>query len=101
MFGLISNQCCQVIDHTVYMEVYASNKIIYRVTVSLLSKYGDPPRRAYGIEVEDPKSGETESLTDFSPDLEDAVDFAEMLIAGKVSPRMLYSRALSYLCIAI
>ena len=101
MFGLIASPCRQVTDRTVYMEVYGANKIIYRVTESRLSYPGETIRRAYGIEVEDPRTGEREILADFSHDLEDAVDFAEMLIAGKTVPRQLYGRALSYLCIAI
>ncbi|MBQ1463402.1 MAG: hypothetical protein IIZ18_01200 [Ruminococcus sp.] len=101
MFGLIASPCSLVTDRTVYMEVYGANKVIYRVTESRVRQPGDTLRRAYGIEIEDPRTGEMEFLADFSHDLEDAVDFAEMLIAGKAVPRQLYGRALSYLCIAI
>ena len=100
MFGIMRKISRKVYDRTVYLEVYGDNKVAYRVTAGRMDLFGDKVI-TYGIEAEDYSSGEKEAIPDFSRNVEDAVDFAEMLIAGKVSPRMLYSRALSYLCIAI
>lgn len=100
MFGATVRSRCEIRDRTVYMEVYGDNKVSYRVTAARILKNG---RQAvtYGIEVEDQKAGDKEEIPDFSPDIEDAVDFAEMLISQKIRPNRLYSKALGYLCISI
>ena len=47
------------------------------------------------------KTGEKEIIQDFSRNIEDAVDFAELLINTRTKPRNLYTKALNYLCISI
>lgn len=100
MFGATVRSRCEIRDRTIYMEVYGDNKVSYRVTAARMLKNS---RQAvtYGIEVEDAKAGEKEAIPDFSPDIEDAVDFVEMLISQKIRPSRLYSKALKYLCISI
>lgn len=100
MFGKIRRIKRKVVGKTVYMEVYGDNKIAYRVTAGRMDIYGETVI-TYGIEAEDPVSGEKEMIPDFSRNVEDAVDFAEMLITKKIHPRQIYSKALGYLCISI
>ena len=100
MFGIVRRNKKVVRDRTVYMEVYGDNKVMYRVVVGKINSYGDEVC-TYGIEAEDRRSGEKEVIQDFSRNIEDAVDFAEMLINGRVSPRQIYSKDLNYLCVSI
>ena len=100
MFGIIRKKKQDVRDRTVYMEVCADNKVSYRVIAGRLFSGGDNII-TYGIEAQDMSSGEFETIPDFSRDIEDAVDFAEMLITSRTRPEGIYSRALSYLCVSI
>ena len=100
MFGIIRKKKQEVSDRTVYMEVCADNKVSYRVVAGrLFSGVGDVV--TYGIEAQDMRTGEYEAIPDFSRDIEDAVDFAEMLITSRTRPEGIYSRALNYLCVSI
>lgn len=100
MFGIIRKTKHEVRDRTVYMEIYGDNKIAYRVTAGKVSYFGDS-LYTYGVEVEDKATGEMEAIPDFSRNVEDAVDFTEMMINAKIRPRQMYSKALNYLCISI
>lgn len=100
MFGIIKKNRREVRDRTVYMEVFGDNRVSYRVTAGKVVMDGEEVT-TYGVEAEDVRKGEYESIADFSRDIEDAVDFAEMLIAGKVRPSQIYTRALTYLWISI
>ncbi len=100
MFGMVRKVKRIVRDRTVYMEVYGDNKISYRVTAGRMT-VNDGDVITYGIEVEDLSTGEKAVLPDFSRDIEDAVDFAEMLISARAHPSKLYSCALNYLCMSI
>ncbi len=100
MFGLIRRNPSEVKGRTVYMEVYCDNKITYRVITGDIIGNNEI-FSTYGVEIEDRKSGEKEAIKDFSRDIEDAVDFAEMLISHKSKPMDIYSRALRYLYVSI
>ncbi|MBR6070609.1 MAG: hypothetical protein IKP78_08480 [Ruminococcus sp.] len=100
MFGIIRKKKQDVRDRTVYMEVCADNKVSYRVIAGRVFAGGDDVI-TYGIEAQDLSTGEYEAIPDFSRDIEDAVDFAEMLITSRTRPEGIYSRALSYLCVSI
>jgi len=100
MFGMRRRQKKVVRDRTVYMEIYGDNKVIYRV-VSGTTWSGGEEVHTYGIEAEERLSGEKECIQDFSRSIEDAVDFAEMLINSRVRPKQIYTKALGYLCAAI
>lgn len=100
MFGIMRKINREVRDRTVYMEIFGDNRVAYRVLTGKISQFGCDVS-TYGIEAEDYSSGEIESIPDFSRNIEDAVDFAEMLISSKVSPKQLYNKALSYLCVSI
>lgn len=100
MFGLIRKKKNEVRDRTVYMEVFGDNRVSYRVTSGKM-KWEDSEIITYGVEVEDSRTGQREIIPDFSRNIEDAVDFAEMLISGKIPPCRLYNRALNYLYISI
>ncbi len=100
MFGMIRKTKREVRDRTVYMEIYGDNKVVYRVTAGKTWVYGEEVN-TYGIETEDRKTGEKEIIQDFSRNIEDAVDFAELLINTRTKPRNLYTKALNYLCISI
>jgi len=100
MFGIIRKKKQDVRDRTVYMEVCGDNKVAYRVIAGRLCG-GGCDVVTYGIEAQDLCSGEYECIPDFSRDIEDAVDFAEMLISSRSRPSAIYSRALSYLCVSI
>ena len=100
MFGLIRRNKGEVKDRTVYMEIYGANKVTYRVTAGKLVYYGSETT-AYGIEAVDSFSGKSESIPDFSCNIEDAVDFAEFLISDRVRPEDIYSKALAYLSVSI
>lgn len=100
MFGMVKRVKRIVRDRTVYMEVYGDNKVSYRVTAGRMTVNGEDVI-TYGIEAEDLSTGEKSVLPDFSRDIEDAVDFAEMLISSRIHPSKLYSRALNYLSMSI
>ena len=52
----------------VYMEVYGSNRVIYRVTAgSVIRQSVSEP--FYGVTLEDLRTGERYSIADFSSDL--------------------------------
>lgn len=100
MFGILSKTRQEVREKMVYLEVYAENKVSYRVTSGITDgKAGEVI--TYGIEAEDRLSGEKEIISDFSRNIEDAVDFAEMLIKGRIRPRQIYGKALNYLSFTI
>ncbi|MDE6665513.1 MAG: hypothetical protein K2K14_04895 [Ruminococcus sp.] len=96
MFTTVKKIKNPVVDRTVYMEVYGENKVAYRVITGRIGK-----NTTYGIETEDYNTGETESIPDFSRNIEDAVLFAEMLIKSKTSPKYMYIKALDYLRLSI
>ena len=100
MFGLIRRNKCEVKDRTVYMEIYGANKVTYRVTSGKIDNYGNE-MMTYGIEAVDFLTGKSESIPDFSCNIEDAVDFAEVLISGRVKPDDIYGKALEYLSVSI
>ena len=100
MFGIVKKTKREVLDRTVYMEVCGGNKVSYRVIAGRMNINGSDII-TYGIEAQDLNNGEYASIPDFSRDIEDAVDFAEMLISGKVRPAQIYGKALNYLCISI
>lgn len=81
-----------VTDKTIYMEIYGQNKVSYRVTAGRMGNI-----ITYGIETTDSISGETETIPDFSKNLEDAVGFVENLIKNRISPKYVYIKALDYL----
>ena len=100
MLGLIRRNKTQVTDRTVYMEIYGANRVTYRVTSGRISAYGNEIM-TYGIEAVDFFTGESESIPDFSCNIEDAVDFAEILISDRVKPDDIYGKALAYLSVSI
>lgn len=100
MFGIMRRVKREVRDRTVYMEIYGDNKVIYRVIVGRMFSFGEDIV-TYGIEAEDRFTGESGVIPDFSRNIEDAVDFAELLITGRVRPRDIYAKALGYLCVSI
>ena len=89
-----------MVGRTVYLELFSEKKVAYRVTAGRTVRYGEEIN-IYGIEAEDSRTGESEKIADFSPDIEDAVAFAEMLTSQKIRPRQLYGKALDYLMLSI
>ncbi len=100
MFGLMRRFNRTVTDKTVYLEVFGDNKVAYRVITGRISSFGCSVS-TYGIEAEDYISGDIETIPDFSRNIEDAVDFTEMLINAKIKPKQLYNKALGYLCVSL
>ena len=100
MFGLIRKTKREVRDRAVYKEVFGDNKVAYRVLTGRIEMFGEQIS-TYGIEAEDYNSGDKETISDFSRNIEDAVDFAELLISKKIPPRQMYNQALGYLCVSI
>ena len=100
MFGIMRKIKREVRDKTVYMEVYGENNVAYRVVAGKIDSFGEEVS-TYGVEAEDYRSGEIEVIPDFSRNIEDAVDFAEMLIRSKIPPKHIYNGALNYLCVSI
>ena len=100
MFRKINKDSRQLINRTVYMELFSDRKISYRVTAGRTFRAGEEID-TYGIEAVDSRTGEFADISDFSPDIEDAVAFAEMLSAQKTVPRKLYEKALRFLSITI
>ncbi|MBQ6033948.1 hypothetical protein [Ruminococcus sp.] len=100
MFGIVKKVKHEVMDRTLYMEIFGDNKVAYRVLSGRMSLFGDEVI-TYGVEVLDHRSGEKECIPDFSRNIEDAVCFAESLISEKSRPRQLYSKALDFLRVSI
>lgn len=92
MLGTVKKSKKQVVDRSVYMEVYGGNKIAYRVISGRVAG-----NLVYGIEAEDYNTGVRESIPDFSQNIGDAVRFAEMLVKSRTSPKNMYIKALEYL----
>ena len=100
MFSVIKRIRREVMDMTVYMEIFSDKKVAYRVLSVRMNFFGEEII-TYGIEIFDHKNGQKECITDFSRNIEDAVAFAESLINERSRPKQLYSRALNYLSICI
>ena len=100
MFSVIKMIRHEVRDMTVYMEIFSEKKVAYRVLSVRMNIFGEEIF-TYGIEIFDHKSGQRESIADFSRNIEDAIAFAESLINERSRPKQLYSRALNYLSICI
>ncbi|MGN0592835.1 MAG: hypothetical protein ACI4JQ_06290 [Ruminococcus sp.] len=84
-------------DHTIiYMEVYGVNRVIYRVTAGTIHRKGKPVS-VYGVTLEDVRTGERESLENFSEDMEHTVQFTNALVRRRVRPDGLYNEALRQL----
>lgn len=87
--------------HTaVYMEVYSSNRVIYRVTAGAVASHGKT-RPAYGVILEDMRTGEIRTLPDFSESLERTIAFANDLVRRETPPSGLYDVALEYLSASV
>lgn len=100
MFGIVRKTKREVRDKMIYMEVYGDNKVAYRVTAGWIDLGGEDIF-TYGVEAEDHTTGEIEAIPDFSRNVEDAVDFTEMMITQRIRPRYMYDKALNYLRISI
>ena len=78
------------------MEVYGSNRVIYRVTAgSVIRQSVSEP--FYGVTLEDLRTGERYSIADFSSDLEQTIRFANALVQQEIRPSSLYDAALAAL----
>lgn len=84
----------------VYMEVYGSNRVIYRVTAGSVVQ-GKTETPTYGVMLEDMRSGEIQSIADFSESLEQTIVFANDLVGRETRPAGLYDVALEYLCTSL
>ena len=73
----------------VYMEVYSSNRVVYRVTAGSIVRQGIR-QPTYGIMLEDLYTEERQSIPDFSGSL-------EQMIRREVKPSGLYDMALEHL----
>ena len=83
-------------EPSVYMEVYGSNRVIYRVTAgSVIRQSVSEP--FYGVTLEDLRTGERYSIADFSSDLEQTIRFANALVQQEIRPSSLYDAALAAL----
>ncbi len=80
----------------VYMEVYGSNRVIYRATAGSVMRRG-VRKLAYGIMLEDMRTQEKQCIDDFSENLEYTIVFANDLIQREIRPSGLYNLALEYL----
>lgn len=80
----------------VYMEVYSSNRVVYRVTAGSVVRQGIR-QPTYGIMLEDLYTEERQSIPDFSGSLEQTIRFANDLIRREVKPSGLYDMALEHL----
>ncbi len=80
----------------VYMEVYGNNRVIYRVTAGYFAIKGKI-QPTYGVMLEDMRTGEQESIEDFSEDLAQTVNFANDLVGRETRPAGLYDIAFAYL----
>lgn len=100
MFRKMKKQSGELKNRTVYLELFSDRKVAYRVTAGITVRYGERVD-TYGIEAIDVKTGEFADITDFSPDINDAVAFAELLSSQKARPRQLYGKALGFLGVSI
>ena len=82
------------------MEIIGDNKVAYRVITGKIDFFGNEVN-TYGVEAEDYCSGDIELVPDVSRNIEDAVDFVEMLISSHIKPKQMYNKALGYLCVSI
>lgn len=80
----------------VYMEVYGSNRVIYRVTAGRIQRR-NAIKTTYGVMLEDMRSGEQQCIEDFSEMLEQTILFANDLVNRETQPSGLYDVALEYL----
>lgn len=96
MITAIKKSDIEITGRTIYMEIFGSNRVTYRVTAGQIDFYGKKIN-TYGIEAIDHKTGENEKIPDFSDNVEDAVVFAEQLISSKTKPKQIYSKALGFL----
>ncbi|MBQ8515520.1 MAG: hypothetical protein IJ496_08995 [Ruminococcus sp.] len=80
----------------VYMEVYGVNRVLYRVTIGTVKRRGRLVK-VYGVVLEDVRTGQRETLENFSEDLNHTVQFANSLIHRKIRPCGLYNEALRQL----
>ncbi|MBQ8687260.1 MAG: hypothetical protein IJ512_01775 [Ruminococcus sp.] len=84
-------------DNTmIYMEVYGVNRVIYRVTAGTMRRRGRAVP-VYGITLEDVRTGERESLENFSEDMDHAVQFVNTMVQRGIRPSGLYNEALRQL----
>lgn len=81
-------------DSTViYMEVYGTNHVVYRVTASTILRKGrEIP--VYGLMLEDSRTGYTECIENFSENMEHTLAFAGSLVRRKIRPGRLCCEAL-------
>jgi len=100
MFGIMQKNSGNVTDISTYLEVHGVNKVAYRITTGTLTDSGYP-MVTYGIEATDLRTGVKGEISNFSRSVEEAVDFAEMLIQNKVKPLEISGLALKYLCASI
>ncbi|MGN1481956.1 hypothetical protein [Porcipelethomonas sp.] len=85
-------------EKTTYMEVLGTNRIIYRVTSTKVTRDGNEST-TYGIEAET-RLGPVrfkETIEDFSADVGFAVKFAEFLVKNNIKPSLIYNAALCFL----
>ncbi len=80
----------------IYMEVYGSNRVIYRVTAGRIRRHGHI-RTTYGVMLEDLRSGDRACIEDFSETLEQTIRFANDLVCRETRPGGLYDAALESL----
>ena len=79
------------------MEVYGSNRVIYRVTAGWVVRSDGTAKSVYGICLEDLRSGEQQALEDFSDTLDQTILFANHLVEQEIRPEELYDAALKQL----
>lgn len=89
--------CRRIEDTVVYMEVYGSNRVIYRVTAGWVVRPDGTAKSVYGICLEDLRSGEQQALEDFSDTLDQTILFANHLVEQEIRPEELYDAALKQL----
>ncbi len=85
-------------DRVTYMETIGKNRVCCRVTAGSAIENGST-YSVYGVELE-MKIGPVrfrEGIEDFSEDIEEAEEFAGMLIKHGVKPSEIYNAALVYL----
>lgn len=90
-------RCRRIEDTVVYMEVYGSNRVIYRVTAGWVVRPDGTAKSVYGICLEDLRSGEQQALEDFSDTLDQTILFANHLVEQEIRPEELYDAALKQL----
>ena len=83
-----------------YMEVYGTNRVLYRVTASNTHR-NQKLSVVYGIFLQDLRSGETAEIHAFSNSLEKTVCFVNDLIQKQVQPYQVYNAALRQLSLEV